>query len=157
VTAYLGRIAQLEAEAHELVFSQFDRSHAWELGNTLAVRGLKSALPIAVDIRTTGSVLFDASLPGATQDNDDWVRRKAAATLRFGSSTALLHARAGSEGTDLFVEGWLDPREYSLAGGSVPVIVVGVGVVAAATVSGLASDEDHALVVDALRDLLRRP
>ena len=42
---------------------------------------------------------------------------------------------------------------YAVAGGAVPVRVRGVGVVAVATVSGLPSAEDHALVADALRAL----
>jgi uncharacterized protein (UPF0303 family) len=36
----------------------------------------------------------------------------------------------------------------------VPVRVAGVGVVAAVTVSGLSSDDDHRLVVDAMRAFL---
>ena len=42
---------------------------------------------------------------------------------------------------------------YTLAGGAVPIRVAGAGVVAVATVSGLSSQDDHALVVEGLRGL----
>ena len=45
----------------------------------------------------------------------------------------------------------LDPAVYADHGGAVPIRVQGAGVVAVATVSGLPSREDHALVVQALR------
>jgi uncharacterized protein (UPF0303 family) len=51
--------------------------------------------------------------------------------------------------------GWLSPEDYTLAGGSFPIRVRGADVVAATTVSGLTSDEDHQLVVDGIRNYLR--
>ncbi len=53
----------------------------------------------------------------------------------------------------MFEPGWLDPAEYTIAGGAVPVRVQGVGTVAVVTVSGLASEVDHDLVVQALSEL----
>ena len=47
------------------------------------------------------------------------------------------------------------PRTFAAAGGSFPVRVRGVGVVAAVTVSGLTSDEDHEFVVESLESYLR--
>ena len=46
-------------------------------------------------------------------------------------------------------------QRFTTAGGSVPVRVRGVGVVAAVTVSGLTSEEDHDFAVEAL-DAFRR-
>ena len=46
------------------------------------------------------------------------------------------------------------PREdFAASGGGVPIFVSGVGVVGAATVSGLPDVEDHQLVVAAMRRL----
>ncbi|WP_136056149.1 heme-degrading domain-containing protein [Microbacterium sp. K24] len=146
-------LARLEAEHLELELPGFDRADAWRLGSSIAERALAASHPVAIDVRTASGVLFHASLPGATADNDEWVRRKAATAFRFETSTALLEARFVAGGRDMFEPGWLDPAEYAVAGGAVPVRVTGVGVVAVATVSGLASEDDHDLVVQAIRDL----
>lgn len=146
-------LARLETEHRELELTRFDRGDAWRLGSSIAERALAEGLPVAVDVRTASGILFHASMPGATADNDDWARRKAATALRFETSTALLEARFAAGGRDMFEPGWLDPAEYAVAGGAVPVRVSGVGVVAAVTVSGLPSDDDHDLVVRGLLDL----
>lgn len=146
-------IAELEAEERDLVLPSFDRTDAWRLGSSIVERALEEGLGIAVDIRRPEHVLFHASLTGATPDHEEWIRRKSALTLRMEASTMLLSCRFSASGETPFdpATGWLDPQRYVLAGGSVPIRVGGVGVVAAVTVSGLTSEEDHALVVDALR------
>lgn len=148
-------IERLEAEEVALVLPRFDRADAWRLGTLITERAMAEGLGVAVDIRRSGHVLFHASLEGATADNDEWIRRKSALVLRFEASSLLLTRRFAASGRDPFdsAVGWLDHDDYVLAGGSVPIRVDGVGVVAAATVSGLAQEVDHALVVDALRTL----
>jgi uncharacterized protein (UPF0303 family) len=70
------------------------------------------------------------------------------------ASTALVAERFAWQGIDPLTS-WLRLPEYAVAGGSVPVCVAGVGVVAAVTASGLASDDDHRLVVDGMRAYLK--
>lgn len=147
------RLARLEQEHLDLELTRFDRADAWRLGSMIVERALAAEHPVAVDVRTASGILFHASLPGATVDNDEWARRKAATALRFETSTALLECRVEAGGRDMFEPGWLHPAEYAVAGGAVPVRVTGVGVVAVATVSGLPSADDHDLVAQALRDL----
>lgn len=48
----------------------------------------------------------------------------------------------------------LDPLEVSAHGGSFPIRVAGTGVIGAITVSGLASQDDHAMIVSVLEDIL---
>jgi uncharacterized protein (UPF0303 family) len=146
-------LARLEDEHRDLELTRFDRTDAWRLGSSIAERALAESYPVAIDVRTASGILFHASMPGATADNDEWVRRKAATAFRFETSTALLEARVAAGGRDFFEPGGLDPAEYAVAGGAVPVRVVDVGVVAIATVSGLPSADDHDLVVRALTQL----
>lgn len=142
---------RLEAEAGELIFPRFDHEDAWAIGTELRRLAVEQSLPIAIDIRTTsGAVLFHASLPGATADQEDWIRRKAAVVFRFAESSGLVAARFAERGITRET-GWLDPAEYAPTGGGVAVTVAGAGVVAAVTVSGLSSERDHALAADAMR------
>jgi uncharacterized protein (UPF0303 family) len=46
--------------------------------------------------------------------------------------------------------------EYAPHGGCFPVIIRGSGIIGAITVSGLPQEEDHKLVVEAIRNYLKR-
>jgi uncharacterized protein (UPF0303 family) len=148
------RLADLLQHEDELVFPAFDHHDAWRLGSLIASRAIAEAHPVAIDIRRHNLVLFRCVLPGATADQEEWIRRKAATTLRFEHSTALLAEEFASKDYDPTQGGWLAPADYTLAGGSFPVRVRNAGVVAAVTASGLSSDDDHRLVIEAIRDYL---
>ncbi|WES63083.1 heme-degrading domain-containing protein [Microbacter sp. GSS18] len=140
-----------DVDEEHLAYAAFDEEEAWQLGSLLRRWAVERGHGVAIDVRRpSGLILFRAALPGATADQEHWIRRKAAVVFRFERSSAGVVARL--EGVDVAAAGWFDPREYALAGGSVPVRVRGAGVVAAVTVSGLSSEEDHALVVEALRE-----
>lgn len=143
------RRAALEREHTELTLPRCDLADVWAIGSWIVERGMAAGHPIAVDIRRANHVLFHAALPGATPDNDAWISQKSAACLRLETSTALLALRFAEYGMDP-LRGWL-PDDAIAAGGSVPLRVDGVGMVAALTVSGLASDEDHDLAVAAIQ------
>jgi uncharacterized protein (UPF0303 family) len=146
-------IADLEQQERDLVLDRFTHEEVWLLGSRLAERARRDRHPVMVDIRRTTGVLFRAAMAGTTADQDAWIDRKSATAFRFEASTLLVGLRMEADGRDPFADGWLDPARYTLAGGAVPIRVAGAGVVAVATVSGLSSQEDHALVVDELRIL----
>ncbi len=145
--------AHLQEEADRLIFPHFTEDTALELGIALVELAWAEALPVVVDIRTPDRTLFHAALPGSAPDNDRWAQRKSATAL-------LMHKSSLQVGTDLRASGetlqgrGLSPVDYADHGGAVPVRVAGVGVVAAATVSGLPEREDHALVVKAMQRVL---
>jgi len=145
------RIEELLQEERELVLPRFDHDDAWRLGVALRERAAAAGSAVAFDIRRpSGSVLFHAALAGTTADQDEWIRRKSAVVFRFEISSALLAARLDAADVDAVTMGWLASADYAVAGGSVPVRVEGAGVVAAVTASGLSSDEDHQLIVEAI-------
>ncbi|SDY60826.1 heme-degrading domain-containing protein [Herbiconiux ginsengi] len=148
------RIAELEAQHEELVFASFDHNDAWRLGSAITAAALTAGHRVAIDIRRPGLVLFRAALAGTTPDQEAWIGAKAQTVFRMESSSALVAERFAESGLQPAAMGWLPFPEYALAGGSVPVRVTGAGVVAAVTASGLSSDDDHALVVAGLRELL---
>ena len=146
-------IEELEAEWAELVLQGFDEGTALKLGRILVDLAVAGNLPVVIDIRTPDRTLFHAAMPGSAPLNDLWARRKSATALKFHEASLLVGARNRERGATLERHG-LDLLEYADHGGAVPVRVAGVGVVAAATVSGLPQVDDHRLVVRGLRLLM---
>jgi uncharacterized protein (UPF0303 family) len=146
-------IADLETEAAALVLPAFDETSALRLGSILLERATAESLPVVIDIRTADRTLFHAALPGAAPLNADWARRKSNTALRFHAASLLVGALHRAKGETLDKHG-LDPADHADHGGAVPIRVVGVGVVAVVTISGLPQLEDHRLAVQGLRALL---
>ena len=143
-------ITALERQEQELVFESFDHADAWRLGSRITAIALEAGHRVGIDIRRPGLILFRAALPGITPDQETWIARKAAVVLRMEASSALVDARLSAAGVDPAATGWLGP-DYAVTGGAFPIRVRGVGVVAAATASGLSSQEDHDLIVEGIR------
>ena len=62
-----------------------------------------------------------------------------------------------TSGTSLAESSELDGQLFAAAGGCFPVYVEGAGVIGTITVSGLPQVDDHRLVVEVVRNFLRRP
>lgn len=147
------RIAALEAENRNLLLDSFTNADAWRLGSRIRDLALERGLGVAIDIWRGEQQLFHAALDGSSADNDSWLRRKAAVVCRYDAASLLVGYRFIAKGQDFNAQTQLPFQEYAAHGGAVPVRVRGVGLVGTAAVSGLAGTEDHALVVEALREL----
>ena len=147
-------VREVEEQQRRLVLPGFDNDDAWRLGNLLVSFGHERSLPITVDIRRHGHLLFHVSLPGTTPDNDTWVERKVRAVNRFGAPSFLLGLRARAAGVTFEQQTGLGIQEYAAHGGCFPITVRGTGIVGTVTVSGLPQADDHALVVEALEAFL---
>jgi len=144
-------LAELTAEEEELQFSGFTHDDAWTLGSALVAAGRAQGAPIAVDISRNRHQLFHAALPGASRDNDGWIRRKTRVVDRFGHSSLYMRQASIERGTTFEAEFGLDPGRYAAHGGAFPITVRSVGPVGVVVVSGLPQVEDHRMVVAALR------
>jgi uncharacterized protein (UPF0303 family) len=143
----IARICEQEAA---LVFERFDEEQAFRLGVLLRERAIQDGLPIVIDIRSWDRALFFAALPGSTDANADWVRRKVNTVRRMGRSSyrAALEQNAPD---GLFPQRHgLDPKDFVLAGGSFPIRLAAAGIIGCVTISGLPQRQDHAIVVEAL-------
>ncbi|MFJ4295657.1 heme-degrading domain-containing protein [Curtobacterium sp. NPDC089689] len=148
------RIHDLEQQEAELVLPRFTLDDAWALGSRLVDIARREGHGVGIDIRRPNLILFRAALPGIAPDQERWIEKKAALVLRMETSGALVDARHRAAGIDAASFGWLPNEDYAITGGSFPIRVQGVGVVAAATASGLSSDEDHELIVQGIREHL---
>jgi uncharacterized protein (UPF0303 family) len=149
-------IAEIEAQEAELRFPSFSNTEAIALGASLAEKARSRSLSITVDIRRGSQQLFHCALEGTAQDNDEWALRKGRAVLRFGHASFLIGLRLKLAGTSLEEKYCVSPLEYSAHGGAFPVFVKGTGLVGTVVVSGLPQEEDHALVVECIREFLAR-
>ena len=149
-------LEQLLREEQELQFKKFNEDTAWKLGSEFVEKCSREGLPVTVDIMRGEHQLFHASLCGTSADNDEWVKRKVRLVYRFGHSSfyiGQLLKRKGKSIEEMFL---IPESQYAPHGGCFPIIVKDTGVVGTITVSGLPQEEDHRLVVQAVRDFLNK-
>jgi uncharacterized protein (UPF0303 family) len=149
-----GLIAEIEAQEERLVFTRFSHADAWELGCILVELGTERDLAITIDIRRGDQQLFHAALAGTAADNDQWIDRKVRTARRFGNSSFLVGLRHRATGTPFETREWNDSLLFAAHGGAFPIIIRDSGLIGTVTVSGLAQDADHRLVVEAIERFL---
>ena len=147
-------LQQLLQEEQELQFTSFNEDTAWKLGSQLVECAQSQGLPVTIDITRGTHQLFHASLRGTSPDNDEWVKRKVRLVYRFGRSSFYIGQLLKSKGKRIEEAYLVSESEYAAHGGCFPVIVKGTGIVGTVTVSGLPQEQDHKLVVQAIRDYL---
>ena len=147
-------LKQLLKEEQELQFTKFDEEVAWKLGSQLVETARNKKLPVTIDIMRGTHQLFHASLRGTSPDNDEWVKRKVRLVYRFGHSSFYMGQLLKSKGKTIEQSYLISESEYAPHGGCFPIIIKGTGIVGTVTVSGLPQEEDHKLVVQALRRLI---
>ena len=147
-------LENLLQEEKELQFENFNEETAWEIGNRLVERATREELPITIDITRGTHQLFHASRPGTSADNDEWVKRKVRLVYRFGHSSFYMGQFLKSLGKTIEEVFLIPESEYAPHGGCFPVIVKETGMVGTITVSGLAQEEDHRIVVETIREYL---
>jgi uncharacterized protein (UPF0303 family) len=147
---------QLLAEEAELQFDRLDHDEVLGLGLALLDKARRERLPVALEVTLGGLTLLRCALPGSRPDNEDWIRRKKNTVSRFWHSSLYMGRYYASKGTSLTDKPHIDPAEFVDHGGSFPLLLRGLGCVGTISVSGLAQEEDHALVVGVLREAMAR-
>jgi uncharacterized protein (UPF0303 family) len=149
-------LVRITEQERELVLPRLDARIAWELGVRLRELAVERNLPVVIEVRRFGQPLFYAATEGTTPDNLEWVRRKSNVVARFHRSSYAIGLKEKIKNETLLETQGLPIADYATHGGSFPLAVIGAGVVGSATVSGLPQRSDHALVVEALCNLLGR-
>lgn len=148
-------LKQLLLQEEELQFINFNEETAWEIGSNLVNHAVTERLPITIDITRGDHQMFHASRPGTSVDNDEWIKRKVRLVYRFGHSSFYIGQLLKSKGRRL-EDAYLIPETlYAPHGGCFPILVKGTGLIGTITISGMAQEDDHQLVVRALREYLR--
>lgn len=143
-------ITALERQETLLVFDQFTEETAITIGSALYEKALSMRAPIVIDIKSGTRRYYFAALAGSSPDNEDWARRKGNTVLRCHMSSLLVGLLQDRKGRVQWPDNGLPYEDFITHGGGFPVTVKSVGVVAAISISGLPSMEDHALVTSTL-------
>ncbi|MEH6580050.1 MAG: heme-degrading domain-containing protein [Amphritea sp.] len=138
----------------DLEFSHFDHDTAWQIGTWLQQRAHSSQLAVAIEVYAFGQVLFSCAMAGSSPNNFDWIRRKRNTVVHFGHSSFYLGQSSHDKQRVFEDQSHVDAFEFCAHGGSFPIRIQGSGLVGAITVSGLPQEQDHALVVEAVRHFL---
>jgi uncharacterized protein (UPF0303 family) len=147
-------LRQLLQEEQDLQFARFNEDTAWQIGCQLVARAVRDGLPVTIDITRGQHQLFHASLRGTSADNDEWIKRKVRLVYRFGHSSYYMGQLLKSKGKTLEEAYLLPESDYAPHGGCFPVVLKETGMIGTITVSGLAQEDDHRLVVQAIGEYL---
>ena len=129
---------------------------ALEIGEIAKLFGQDRSLPIAVEVRVGDWIVYHASLPGSTPENDWWIGRKARVVKLKKHSTMFERVLAEEQGIDWHKENNLPDETHAIHGGGLPLITKNEGFVGALLISGLPQVEDHLLGVEVLTEFLAR-
>ena len=153
-----GGFSQIELLQEEqlLLLTSFKLADAIEIGEIAKIFGMTRTLPIAVEVRIGDWIVYHASLPGSTVENQWWIDRKARVVMLKHHSTMYERVSAEERGVDWHKENNLLDETHAIHGGGLPLITKGDGFVGVLLISGLPQVEDHLLGVEVLTEFLAR-
>ena len=146
----------LALEAKTLTLASLTQRQALEIGGIAQEIGLDRSYPIAIEVRMKEWVVFHASLPGSTPENDSWITRKANVVTATGHSTMYEKVLAEEQGIDWYQASGLPEAEHAIHGGGLALNVIGLGLTGILIISGLPEVDDHRLGVEILTEYLAR-
>ena len=147
---------ELLREEQLLNLPNLDIASAIELGEIAKSLGVLKSLPIAVEVRLGDWIVYHASLPGSTVENQWWIDRKARVVTLKKHSTMFERVSAEERGVDWHKENNLLDETHAIHGGGLPLITKDQGFVGVLLISGLPQVEDHLLGVEVLTEFLAR-
>ena len=148
--------AVLLEEEMRLTLPSLTVTDALEIGEIAKLFGQDRSLPIAVEVRLGDWIIYHASLPGSTAENQWWIDRKARVVLLKHHSTIYERVSAEERGVDWHKENNLLDETHAIHGGGLPLITKSEGFVGVLLISGLPQVEDHLLGVEVLTEFLAR-
>ena len=143
-------------EEQLLVLPDLGLKSAIEIGEIAKSLGTQRSLPIAVEVRVGDWIVYHASLPGSSPENDWWIGRKARVVKLKQHSSMFERVLAEEQGIDWHKENNLLDETHAIHGGGLPLITKEDGCVGVLIISGLPQVDDHLLGVEVLTEFLAR-
>ena len=145
---------QLLGEEQFFTFDNLTPENALEIGEIAKSLGVLKSLPIAVEVRLGDWIIYHASLPGSTVENQGWIDRKARVVMLKHHSTMYERVNAQERGIDWHKENNLLDETHAIHGGGLPLITKDQGFVGVLLISGLPQVEDHLIGVEVLTEFV---
>ena len=101
-------------------------------------------------------LVFSLTINGSSPENDDWIARKARATLITKNSTMYERVLAEEQGINWYESHGVTEETHAVHGGCLPLNVTGQGMVGMLLISGLPQVQDHLLGVEVIAEYLAR-
>ena len=150
----LATYEEVAKQEEQLCFTSFSKQDALTLGLRLVKLARARQADLAIEISVNHTVWFSALVGNANANNQRWIARKRRvvelmemSSYRYGLYLQLRDHTIADQG--------LDPAALTDKGGGFPIRVAGTGVIGAVCVSGLPHTEDHAILCEALKNVLR--
>jgi uncharacterized protein (UPF0303 family) len=147
---------QLLGEEQTLILPSLEISDALEIGEIAKSLSVERNLPVAIEVRLGDWIIYHASLPGSTSENQWWIGRKARVVMLKHHSTLYERVSAQERGVDWHKENNLFDETHAIYGGGLPLITKDKGFVGVLLISGLPQVDDHLLGVEVLTEFLAR-
>lgn len=135
----------------KIELDSFNNRIGLEMGLAIVNLAKERNQNVAVQVDRLNHTIFlyiDDNLPA---DKHNWLRRKANVSKHFEESSLSVKNDLINGNMTLERTFALDNKEYLAKGGSIPIFVKNTGMIAIITVSGLHDEEDHKIVIDALK------
>ena len=129
----------------------FSNRTAMEMGLRIIDLAKSRNQHIAVEISRLNHTIFlyvDDELP---VEKHNWLRRKANVAKQFEESSLSVKNDLKEGNMTLEKTFGLDEKNFLAKGGSIPIFIKNAGMIATITVSGLHDEEDHKIIIDALK------
>jgi uncharacterized protein (UPF0303 family) len=136
------------------MLSKLEIVDALEIGELAKSKGSERNLPIAIEVRIDNWIIYHASLPGSTSENQWWIDRKARVVLLKHHSTLYERVSAQERGVEWHKENNLKDETHAIHGGGLPLITRDKGFAGVLLISGLPQVEDHLFGVEVLTEFL---
>ncbi len=136
----------------KIELDSFNNSIGLEMGLAIVNLAKGRNKNVAVKIERLNHTIFlfvDDNLPA---DKHLWLKRKANVTKHFEESSLSVKNDLTNGNMTLEKTFALDKKKYLAKGGSIPIFVKNAGMIAIITVSGLHDEEDHKIIIEALKE-----
>ncbi|MET4781345.1 heme-degrading domain-containing protein [Glaciihabitans sp. UYNi722] len=148
-------ISTVEDQERAVVFVSFDNDDAWHLGQRFVSVAQERRLPITIDIARGEQCLFHCAMPGTSAHNDVWIQRKKKTVREFAASSYLVGLRYPITDAHTIEDApWMNSHDFTSSGGGFPIVIKDSGMLGTVAVSGLRHADDHALVLEVLREFI---